>query len=583
MTLPVTTSDSECGNPSLLIESIQTYLSYHLGVYKSLSSKIVYLDAANHLPDHICEVLVSLLREDIETHQYLWLHSVVELAKIALAVTEAHLRLSHLPDSRISNASNVLKARIHDVFGAINKFLRSWNMDILRAGNAPIADQESILYLDLVQLACNALVSGQDLLDGVANVPVIADSLIKYVQMVADDKDAYKAMAASMFPALVCVAKAAFFSGQPEAVIPLAFEGSLVSESTATDVLSNLKPNYQHVMDFYRYYGYCFVTLAAMGESINQIFTDTADVFLRVLLKLPNLQTSNYLTNLGPSAPPPHLVVSRQYFSDTDREELSFFFLLNTQLHYTTLDQYMRSDRDIKNELHYFTTQFNGRVSKDLTLLASPFQSYSNSVISVPSLEHRILAQPAVANSKTLSTIIFDGTYKEKVNLVLQFFKRSGSFVPQSPDIIKRLGSLVTFVQLFNLSGTPRGGGLATKIRNGDILHFVDNIDKNKFPGKALFVQAIDKTVRLFELLSVLHLSDTVGLSSNPDALIARLFNTGHTFHDVALVKDLTSIQSHGKCTRMYGKSVLDDDQIAAQLSILLRTQQIEACIQKLT
>lgn len=557
----ITTPDAEADVP-LLVAAIGRFLDDRLLEYHSIASKIAYFDAANRLPDHVCEVLVILLKTDINTHQYLWLHSTLALAKVATGVCSAYRRLGDLLDPLFVRATNILRARLIDIFGALYKFLKAWDMEIL-AEKAATAKKGTLATLLLVREMSDALVYGQQLLDSVADIGILSETLIK-VRPLHEFNSA-------TFTTLVSVARAAFFAGQPGAVILLAFsDDPLVSESTAVNILDE-HPEFEEVMDFYRYYGYCFVTLSVIGDSINQKYSDLADVFLRVLLKLPNLLVSNYS---------PVVQNSKLYFSVLDRQELAFFFLLNSLLSYTSLDQYLRVDAQVKTELHYFTTEFNFRISKDLAHQASPSQSYSSSSISVPNLEHRLSPQPTVANTKTLSIILSDGTYKEKVNVVLQFFKSSGAFRSNVPEEVKNPGCLVSFVQLFNISGAPHGSELAMKLQNDALLHCISNIDGVTYPGKILFVDAIGKVVKLLELLSILHLSDTVGLSSYPDAMIAKLFNTGHTFRDLVLVKQLA--QFDGRTFKRKYIPALEQDMITSQLSILQRTRDLESCAQKL-
>lgn len=556
----ITTPDSEA-KVALLIATIDRFLDERLLPYYSLESKTTYLDAAHHLPDHICEVLVILMKTDINTHQYLWLHSALALSRVASSVFDAHCRFGNLLDPPFVRASNILNARLVDIFGALNRFLNGWDMSIV-TGPSSLAKRESTSTLLLVHEMSQALVSGQFHL--VTEVSILSDIIIRV-------KSLHEELNLATFTALVSVARAAFFAGQPDAVAQLAFsENPLVSESTAVNILDE-QPEFADVMDFYRYYGYCFVTLATMGESINQKYSDLADVFLRVLLKLPNLLIYNFY---------PVVQNSRLHFSALDRQELAFYFLLNTQLNYTSLDQYLRIDAQTKSELHYFTTEFNSRISRDLAHQASPSQSYSNSAISIPNLEHRMTPQPTVFSSRALSSIVSDGTYKEKVNLVLQFFKTSNAFRSQMPEEVRNAGCLVNFVQLFNLSGSPQNSELAVKMQNDSLLHCISNIDGETYPGKVLFVEAIGKIVKLFELLTILHLSDSVGLSFNPDVMIAKVFNTGHRFEDLAQIKHLAHFDGQ-KYKRRYTR-MLDDERIAAQFSILQRTKDLELCVQKL-
>lgn len=572
MSLPITTPDAECSDLEALVTQILTFLAERLHQYTSIASKYKYFESANTLPDRICEVLVVLLKLDVNSHQHLWLHSAVELTKVAASLASAYRRLGDHKYPRMVYASDTLRPLIQDVFGVVSKFLNNWDMSILRADHGNLPRRDHLHYLDLVQNMCETLIKGQGLVGGGDEVTLLARSTIRFVDAVAATSERYKSLAPSVFPILVSLAHAAFVSGQPEAVVPLMFESALVDDTTATDLLAHLNVDFYDIMDFYRYYGYCLVTLAASGDSINQAYSDAADVFLRVLLKLPNLQASNYFTG-GVGQPAP--LVPKQYFSDVDREELSFFFLLNSQLHYTSLDQYMRFDNQVRKEMMYFTSLFPSRVSNDLDVLASASQSRSNSTVSVQGVGNRKVVSSPVLSPKALSNILLEGTYMEKRVLVLPYFE---SLFHRHPNI--SIKPLVKTVQLFNMRGAPSGTAYTAKITNDNVLHYARNIDNESDPGKALFVHAIDKSVRLLELLSILHLSDSVGLSSDPDELISTVFNTGHTYSDVARVKNLTKLEN-GKLLRFYALQ-LEEELIASQMAILQRTKTLEGCVRKL-
>lgn len=535
----VSTPDAQC-DPAVLSTAIQEYLASQLGEVRNLAS--------TDLPDRLREVFVLLWMHDMDKHQYLWLQATLELMKVAVSVAESCQNGQNVPVA--------LKARIHDIFGATDRFLAGWNMEIVKNPDLPASVQH---YLQLIENACDALVSCQDLLHGVTNVKVLSSSIVRF----HSQNESALSLQPALFPVLVSLAKAAYFCGAPETVVPLVNEG-IVSEFVVTDLLECHRPTFAGIMDYYRYYAFCFVTLAVSGDSINQEYCDHADVFFRVLLKLPNLHLSNY-------AQVPGRLELHSHIPEVDREELSFYFLLNEQLRCTTLAQYMRLDPTVQNELRFFLSRFNNRVLKDLAILASPFQSYT-STVSVPSLERSLMTPPSA--STTLSTIIFEGTYKEKVNLVLELFPRCGAFLIHSPNNTLQTGNLVSFVKRFDVS--------APTLFNQETLHCVNNIDSSRYPGKALYVRALDKIVRLLELLALLHLSDGVGLCNDPDTMITRLFATGHSFRDVASVKNLADTDHNGRLKRLSSVPPLEDAQVAAQLKVLERTRRLEGCVQLL-
>lgn len=577
MSESISSPDSECTDLIQLQGEINKYLHAKLGEYTKNDSSRQYGDIATELPDRICEVLVLLYKLDVNSHQILWLHCVLRLARVAAVFVGMDQNPELLANAREFHAKMAVQPRIQDVFGAISKFLSNWDMASLHAENEKIRWYERLEFLLLTQELSDLIIMGQLIVADAEDTVLLAEKLAALLAAERDETHEQESgnLQEEVFPVLVNVAHAAFVSGQPEAVVPLVFENKLVDESTATDLLRNLDVHLFQIMDFYRYFGYCFATLAASGPVINQKCTDYADVFFRVLLKLPNLQLSNYHyqdKGMGLSSR-----TSLQYFSSSDREELSFFFLLNSHLRYTSLAQYIRLDELVRQETRYFTPLLHSRVSKELELSASSSQSYSNSTVSMAALEQRVLQPPSKESlrSKTLSSIMFDGTYKEQVSLMLEFFE-AGWFLNKHGENRK---PVVKLVGLFNMSGTPSGSTITTKMANDDILHYVRNIDTETYPGKALFVQAIDKAVRLLELLTVSHFSDSVGLLKNPDELISTIYGTGHTFQDIQ-VKQLAKLDSGG-VSRIPIDSP-EDDQIALQMEILRRSRALEKCTQKL-
>ncbi|MEX5618492.1 hypothetical protein ABFV55_27855, partial [Pseudomonas syringae] len=67
---------------------------------------------------------------------------------------------------------------------------------------------------------------------------------------------------------------------------------------------------------------------AIEGNQIDDTLSNKADVFLKVLLSLPHILLSNYIADTANGNIVAALIESKMV-SEVEREEISFFFLLN--------------------------------------------------------------------------------------------------------------------------------------------------------------------------------------------------------------------------------------------------------------
>lgn len=546
--------------------------------------KASFIAAASTYPDLVCEFLVLLRRHDARTHQYLWLFTLTGLTEVSVAIFREFERLTGKPNAQITAAMAAMTSSLQNVCDMVGRFMSTMNLDLLfdsqdksfwRAlAKSLILTEEKVIcgeLLDLLENTLDLVFLGRDLVD-VSSTFILVNAIVTNYYKGYVALDLASTHLAECFESVVLLAKTAFYLGQPQAIVPLfaPSEGEqILSEMYPCDLLAFHSLDFRSVMDYYRYVAYCLATLGAHNTYINDRFVDTADLFFKVLLNMPNMNPRTYLTAIEfasvPGAAANAQQSGKQHISLKEREELSFFFMINYMLRMKSLNAFISPDTYWQEENTFFGLAFSRRVSSDLDHLASVTQSYTNSVVSMQRLEQQALAVDSGPNSRTLSAIFHDGTYKEKIQLVGAFFKQRNRF------------PISNFVQLFNFSGALPDASFQVGMMHNDMQHLVSRINGDQYPGKKLYIHVMDKIVRLLQLLTIRHLYASAGLASDPEALLAKLFHTTYSFRDITQVRKAMDIDEHGKLVREYnGLSKLEDEQIAAQFRLLETTQDLE-------
>lgn len=561
-----------------LIAEIRSHVEERVNRFMDISSRLDYLEAAQTFPDVARELFVLLERNDLDNHQHLWLILMERLSAVSLSIARAQQTLRSSIDPEISGSASLLLPVLLSVCNYLRKFFSSWNMDLLTAGDQEAQEVSRDLYLHLL-VSSNDLQAMGQVVKGASFLESVAYSVGTYleghVNVFFEDPSELSQLKCQALQPLVSFAKAAFFSGHPECVLPLVFERS-VDETYIPAVLRYEFPEVNDIIDFYRYFGYCLTTVAVTRPEIDDQVTNKADIFLKVLLGMPNLQASNWMGELLLDNPEAVLRIKlQQHVSALEREELSLYYLINHLLRMRSLAALVYPDTYFRSEIWFFVKSLNRRVSSDLDMLALAAHSTTSSMISIHKLESpEIKTDP---NSRTISSILHLGTYKEKLRLVLEFFTMLGQM-----DHSSNGGNVVKLVQTFSFS--EQSSPSQRHRRHGsasDLTQIVRRIDRQKYPGKVLFLDAVSKIVKLCQLLTINYQYSSARVTSNPDSILALLFKSDPDSHSIMLIKNLLRVVNN-KVEKVPTESKTEETAIMAQFRLLEMTHNLDDYTQKL-
>lgn len=512
-----TTLESNAGAPAgVFIAETTRNVRESLSVFRFSSNRDFVL-ASYTFPEVVYDHMALLLKRNVYLHKDLWQQVILLLIDKIANLVACYKRLCSCGDTSIQTAADRYWVRAQAVSDMAATYFK--------AG----VDQGDIIVEKYLELAMSA----HDYMDVCNGVEAAANAM---ASSMAKRPDCGETVSANVFSTMVQVARAGFFCGVPAVVTCF---------RSATDTLPSaiLKAQYVEldlIIDYYRFFAYCFTTLAIteVEDGISQSRCDDADVFMRVLLEIPSVAAVNNRSpdslTLGivprPSAP----------LSQNEREELAFFYTINHLLRATTIDSVVHLPRHVLSEIKYFLAHFNRRISSDLERLASA----ASSAISLPTMESQAEEYQTYLRSKTLSAMLNHGTYKERTLLIANFFE---TLLSESAGFVPRLIHTYAIGRL--------GGNCATGAAeaNAEVLHVADIIDANA-AGKRLYILALDRCVRLLELLAIRRLApDSCSLIAL-SATKQQTFRTDFLIEDICRVKPgtagaaITSVQSRLNC-----------------------------------
>ncbi|KHC53687.1 Protein not essential for viability [Candida albicans P60002] len=182
--------------------------------------------------------------------------------------------------------------------------------------------------------------------------------------------------------------------------------------------------NLVDVMNFYRYVSFNLVSLSVNDKK----YAKLAEIYFRILLAFPNLNLKLYVKDED----------EKGMFRDkrdefiinlSERQELSLMYVLNYLLAVGSLRKLLESSQLYQKELSFLVNSVSLSLSKDIDKLASQTTSTRSSMVSIPQynmeIERKLEIEKKLASSKykysSLSSVIFNGSYKEKLRLVVNF------------------------------------------------------------------------------------------------------------------------------------------------------------------
>lgn len=569
----ITTPDDDCTS-ELLVSAIQSYLDKRLAKYHHIASDAAYIEAAQTFPDEAMSCLKQLMMCDIQKNRSLWLYSVGELVRSALVLI---VYVNSIPEltTQLSSATTMMIPCFSELCLSLETLAKEWDVGTM-PHSAALAERQYQYFYRTLALACEWFTKGPDLVHEKFTLCAIASRLSRdYEEQLP--KAQFSTQQAEAFPALVQLARACYICAYPEIALELTSDEKgepCASVARASSLLLHTKLEFSDLIDFCRYFGYCLVTYVASSPSIDQKVSNRADVFLSTLLGLPNLRLSHYAVMPNSLVPEPSVSdPPKRYISVREREELSLFYIVNSIFRMTFLTQFVSPSHQFRGECKFLLASLRSKVSLDLDVLASAPQSRSASIASLPVFELQALSTIPTRKLKTMSSILTEGTYKEKINIVLAFVRY---FVINGAGNNTRAGDLlVDFVQIFSSALAP-GENLPTMFAHDDVKYLIQKINKSDYPGKILFVEAMRKIVLLSQLLFVKHIYSTTGIRCGAQTLVQQVFQTQTPFDDILNVKALIQLNNDGQVQLYSLPRPLEEEKIEDHLRHLEQVRLLE-------
>lgn len=582
ISIPETTANAE-----QLQQRIHDYIHQQFSRAPHGRNKDTYFAIVETFPELVFDTLATLRKNPIDQHHSLWLLLIKALLVHTRSLAKLHELLSPLAgsDPMFAERTNSVQPRIHDVIDCVVHLLKNGSIDYV-LDQKPYECCLRETFIDTAEVLFAIVSKYPDLAQGNQLMTLSSRWMEAFFNNINTFK--YSSWEAKVlaqersFPMLVLFIKASFFTGSSDVLKPLLASDPghqpLISELYPCNLIAQTLVLYSDIVDFYRYCAFS-MTLVAAGtaecSAIDDRFSDLAHIFYVVLLDLPSLNLSNYrpVTELPGLMDLQEVLAlmrgSNQHIKAEERDEISFFYVLNCLLSLRTIQDFVHPQQRFLHEATHFVESFGKRIASDLDVLASSNQSYSSSVLSMLSLEQRSLAPVPQPSSRVLSSILIDGTYKEKLHLVKFFFS----------GVIAQDGSIANLAKLFNFKGVVEGSNFQLSIKHQELCHITSHIDSRASPGKSLYVSSIEKIIRLLHLLAIDHLHCSGGLERSADATIAAVFHTTYTINDILLVKKILRVGPNGKVERITERTADGDDDVLDQLQLVGITQELDRII----
>lgn len=551
------------------MSDIRSRLDTSLTPFCNLRTWQDYIFASQRLLEALQEFFVFLAKTDVNEHQTEWILVLERFAELSTNIASHYKQHKTAMDAQLLSASAAFEKSLLLIVKYMESFYR-----LYQPNSAP-SDHNDV-FPSFVSKTITYIMAGVGILDFDCLMHSLVISVSKYLAVsgLSEGSDMDPETKINVCRLIVKISKAAFFSGCSGAILPLVFmQPQCISEIFVLPVVGYEDFDLETLIDYFRYSAYCLVTCVVEMDSIDDDIAKKADLFFKVLLNLPNLQLTNYALEFEKSGD--FLIqLSSKYVSLAEREELSFFYLLNFMLRARRLESITDPERYFKRELKFFIDSFNNRLASELDKLASVPLSRSGSYVSVPRTAEPLVFDLSPETSSTLSSILHDGSYKERLKLVVDFFCLIRSNTS--------LGSLARLVQTFDMSQIHTA--LEHKhlnSTNSEIANVIARIQSSKWSGKRLYLGAIDKIVRLVQLLTLKFFATTVGSDQEPNYVLRQMFVSKYSLNQIVSVKPLLRLDGL-HIVRPQRKERSESEEHLHQLQIIERTQALEHNIQKL-
>lgn len=220
---------------------------------------------------------------------------------------------------------------------------------------------------------------------------------------------------------LIRFSEAIYKLGKSPLILPLLQE---FDPELPMDLIASSSINLVDVMNFYRYVSFNLVSLSVNDRK----YTKLAEIYFRILLAFPNLNLNLFIKDEDEKG---LFIDKRDEFivNLLERQELSLMYILNYLLDVGSLRKLLESSQLYQKEFLFLVDSVSLSLSKDIDKLASQTTSTRSSMVSIPQynmeIERKLEIEKKLASSKykysSLGSVIFNGSYKEKLRLIVNF------------------------------------------------------------------------------------------------------------------------------------------------------------------
>lgn len=317
----------------------------------------------------------------------------------------------------------------------------------------------------------------------------------------------------------------------------------------------------------------------------------------------PNSHVGGYndITGIPAAAGKTSLSQETRHLTMEDRQEVSLLYLLNYLLKLKNFKNLIFPENLFTNELQFLVTTLSTTISVDIhksvsissgsvsmsqlyqkeqererkiSVSTSSITSYSNGAggISNPGLS---LTSTSV-KCKSISSILFHGTYKEKLTAVINFFE------------ILRKDKFSVSTLLSKYAYDENGKDMMAIESEFDRL--VCNMESVRYPGKIKYVNAIRRVTSIIKAISILHWVRTTNIENIPESILQRKFSFENPLQEDEILKNSVEVRKEHQGNvvnfpndiQHQGKLESIDKEITNQIEINQITLKMNALREKL-
>lgn len=311
-------------------------------------------------------------------------------------------------------------------------------------------------------------------------------------------------------------------------------------------------------MDYYRYSAFSLLALSQKCDTYNF----QSEIFFKVLLRFPNLHLSlwanidsnnvtanstspinNFKFNipsgslpavledavapnmkspyiaLGEYTPPPPTLgqlPSSCILSIEERQEVSLLYIINYLLRISSLVELVNPSTTFNQELNFLIANLLTNLSLFIQKSVSVVSMYltlqdDDRSSSAGSGAGNVNLSDTSVMCKSISSILFHGTYKERLTGVINFLESIRKDTIHIPTILSRYLPLDSF----------NGDEMAVE---SDFERLATNIDDVKYPGKIKYIDVIHRIACRIRSVSFCHWLKTSGVNNIPEHQLKRFY-----------------------------------------------------------